>query len=318
MLGSAIDVMGAGNAALKAQQSTRSRRMAYVHGTVSIYGLLEETVGNLIMEVASEYPQIYSNYSSLPDAVRHSHREYSLRTLLEGDRVRLRDPINENVNLSILAANYNNLPLQLNSAAFTYTTANYRHAHIADLMRRLDIDIQGLPATDPVQEALTNSGLEFRDAEALILDLVDRRNQIVHSYQTAELLEFSVLAAYLDVIQAYLTQLFHMTSDHLLWVVSEKKLTSIGVAAKRWTHSVGVEMTNGQIQAPCTIMLIKERRVLLRGTQSIQSKGTPIHGKVETSGEPIELGISIDSPLPASVIGAKVFVLPDRWLHLAV
>ena len=292
--------------------------MAYVHGIVSIYGLLEERVDNLIIEIASEYQQIYSSYNDLPDNVRNSHREYSLRVLLEGSRVRVRDPINENVNLSILAANYNNLPLQLNSAAFTYTTANYRHSHIAELMRRLDIDIKELPSMQSVSDALINSGLEFRDAAALILDLVDRRNEVVHSYQTNELLEITVLTAYLDVIQAYLMELYLIASNHLLQILSENKLSSIGVAAKRWSHSVGVEMKSGRIQAPCSIILIKDRRVIVRLAHSLQSDGIPIPGKMETSGELIELGIGIDSPVPESVIGAKVFVLPDRWIHLAV
>jgi hypothetical protein len=320
VLGAAIDKLDPDNQILKSQRSARSRRMAYVHAIISMYGLMEEHVDNLIMEVASTYQQIYTKYSDLPESVRGRHREYSLRVLLDGDRVPLRDPINEVVCLNVLAANYNNLPLQLNPAAFTYSTANYRHAHISELMLRLDIDIAGALTSQPFRSALVDSGLEFRDAEGLIIDLVSRRNEIAHSYQTVELLEVNVLSAYLDVIAAYMKQLFSIASDHLLRVLSQNRLISIGKAVKSWGEraAVGVDMIAGQILAPCRVLFIKEQRTFVRSAQSLQSNGINIEGKLESDGNVIQLGIGLDSQLPSAVEGAEVFVLPDRWIHLGI
>ena len=93
------------------------------------------------MEVAEAYSRLYRHYSDLPESVRKSHREFSLRVLLDGERARLREPIDEVASLNVLASSYGDSPLRLNVSAFTYATANYRHSCIAELMRRLDIDI---------------------------------------------------------------------------------------------------------------------------------------------------------------------------------
>ena len=320
VLGAAIDNLDPDNKILKSQRSARSKRMAYVHGIISMYGLIEEHVDNLIMEVASTYEQIYATYSDLPENVRARHREYSLRVLLDGDRVPLRDPINEVVCLNVLAANYNNLPLQLNPAAFTYSTANYRHAHIFDLMLRLDLDITGALTSQSVQSALADSGLEFRDAEGLIIDLVSRRNDVAHSYQTVELLTVDVLSAYLDVISAYMKQLFSIASEHLLRILSQNKLTSIGKVVNSWREraAVGVDMTAGQIMAPCKVLFVKGQRTFVRNALSLRSNEITIGGKLESDGDVIQLGIGLDSALPSAVEGSEVFILPDRWIHLAI
>ena len=322
MLGSAIETAYADNNVLRAQLVTRSRRMAYVHGVISIYGLIEEHIDNLIMEAASTYSQLYTGYDKLPENVRANHREYSLRVLLDGDKARLREPINEITNLNVLTANYNNyssgLPLQLNFAAFTYSTANYRHPYISHLMRRLNFEVDDVPSEPLVQQALGNSGLEFRNVEALLDDLVTRRNEIAHSYQTLDLLETDLLLSYLDVVAAYIRQVFLMASKHLLRVLASQDLPSLGEVVKVWTNRVGVDMTGGRIQTPCHILLIKDQRVFVRSVESLQSEDVPIVGALEYMDDVIKLGISIDAPLQQSIEGARVFVLPARWLHLEI
>ena len=318
VLGSAINSTYMENKILRAQLFGRSRRMTYVHGIVSIYGLIEEHIDSLMMEIASAYAKLYPSYGDLPECVRLSHRECSLRVLLDGDKAKLRESISEAVNLNILTANYNNAPLQLNPAAFTYANANYRPTYVAQLMRRLDINIDSLVDSLPVKQALSDSGLEFRNAEVLLDDLVRRRNKITHSYQASELLEVAILVAYLDVVSAYLKELFAVASTHLLGVLAAQRLKSIGSLVKRWTECVGVEMTAGRIQSPCNLMFIKESRVFVRTISSLQSGGIPIAGVLENPGEMIELGLAIDEPLPNSIEGAKVFVLPDNWLYLKI
>jgi HEPN superfamily RiboL-PSP-like protein len=318
ILGSAINAAHSGNKILRMQLSTRSRRLAYVHGMISIYGLIEEHVDNLIMEVASTYQQLYTYYDDLPEFVRSSHHEYSLRILLDGDKIRLREPISETVNLNILTGNYNNAPLRLNTSAFTYSTANYRHPHIIQLMRRLDLDISTLIAAPAVKSALADSGLEFRDAEALLHDLVERRNEIAHSYQALELLEIGVLVAYLDVVACYLKELFSVASNHLLHILAAQHLKPIGTLVKCWTDWVGVDMTSGSVKAPCSAMFIKDERVFVRTVASLQSEGASIVGILEPSEDVVKLGMSVDEPLPPTAEGAQVFVLPDRWLYLSI
>jgi hypothetical protein len=318
MLGAAIEASYSHNKVLRTQLTTRSRRMAYVHGIISIYGLIEEHIDNLIMEVASIYSQVYTGYDKLPEIVRASHREYSLRALLDGDKARLREPINETTNLNVLTANYNNAPLQLNFAAFTYSTANYRHSHVTQLMHRLDIDVESVVTDQLLKQALSNSGLEFRSIDRLLDDLVDRRNEIAHSYQTVALLETSFLAAYLDVVAAYIRAIYSLASSHVLHVLASEHLSFLGRVVKVWTNRVGVHMESGRVQSPCHVLFVKEKKIFVRAVDSLQSEDIPVVGSLEYEGDIVKLGMSIDSPLQSSLEGAKVFLLPDRWLYLSI
>ena len=318
VLGAAIETTHADNPILKKQRIVRSRRIAYVHGIISIYGLIEEHVDNLITEIADTYSRLYSRYSELPQSVRFSHRECSLRILLDGERARLREPIDEVSSLNVLAANYNDTSIQLNSSAFTYSNANYRLPYITELMHRLDVDITNSVAAPSVVQALSESGLDFRDVNALVHDVVERRNEIAHSYQTVELLEVGVLGAYLDVVAAYLRELFSIASNHLLRVLASQNLKPIGEVVRCWTMAVGVDMTNGRIQTPCTVMFIKAQRVFVRTVGSLQSNGITLEGPLEYAGETIQLGLSINEALPQSTEGGQAYVLPDQWIYLSV
>jgi hypothetical protein len=321
ILTAAIDAATVDNPVLRSQRAIRSRRMAYVHGIVSIYGLLEEHIDSLIMEVAEVYSRLYSRYGDLPESVRRSHREYSLRVLLDGDRVRLREPIDEVSSLRVLASSYDDSPVRLNIAAFTYATANYRYPLVADLMRRLNIEIDRVVDANSVKEALSSSGLDFRRVDALIDDVVERRNEIVHSYNTTlELLDAGVLLAYLDVIAAYLEEMFSLASNHLLEILASRHLKPIGAVVHVWPNAsaVGVDMSSGKIQAPCKVMIIKSPQVFMRNVQSLQSNNIPIDGILEYVDQTIQLGMSLDEALPQSAEGGKAYILPDQWAYLSI
>jgi hypothetical protein len=296
----------------------RSKRMCYVNGIVSMYGLIEEGVDNLIMEVATTSQQIFKRYGDLPERIQDSHREMSLRAILDEGRVPLRERLDHSASLHILANNYTDAPVQLNKAVFTYSTANYRHAHITELLRRLDVDVSSCATTEKVAEELSNSGLQFRDAETLIRDLVERRNQVAHSYRTTELLDVKVLLAYLKVVSPYLEALFEAASKHLLRQLAHQELIRLGTVGRAWTRTLGLDMTAGYLEPPCHILLIKEKTVHVARVLTLQSNGKDVDGGVEYPGSPTALGLGISDALPRGLKNAEVYGLPDKWAHLSV
>ncbi|WP_435586071.1 HEPN domain-containing protein [Micromonospora aurantiaca (nom. illeg.)] len=301
---------------LQQQQVSRSKRMAYVHGIVSIYGLLEQHVGAALMETASAYESICTRYSQVPERLLSAHREFTLRAMLDSDRVRLSEPINESSALAILASSLNEQPVRLNRSVFTYSTANYRHAHVADLFRRLDVEVQNCPSSPEVLAVIREEGLEFRDGESLLSDLAERRNEIAHSYRVTNLLDATVMTAYLAVVEKYLNALLHAASQRLLHELSRHHLVKIGTVVDTWTSAYGVDMTAGHIQSPCHVLLLKEGRADALNVLSLQSGGETITGRVEYTSETIQLGLGFSAPVPANWKNADVFVLPERWLHL--
>lgn len=298
------------------QRTARSKRMAYVHGIVSIYGLLEQHVDLIVMEVAKSFEEICTHYSHLPDRLRSAHREFTLRAALDKDRVRLRETFNESTALSVLAAGVNDSPVRLNKSVFTYSTANYRHPHIVDLLRRVDVEVEDCSKVAQVSSAIQAQGLSFRDAEPLLFDLAQRRNEVAHSYQTSDLLDSSVLIGYLTVVAEYLKAAISEASQRLLQELAARHLTNIGKVVHAYTSSYGVDMIAGHIQCPCSILLVKGGRAGVLVAQSLQSEGGDLAGRVEYAAETIQLGIGFAGPVPSTWNNAEVFVLPDKWLHL--
>ncbi|MFJ7154488.1 hypothetical protein ACIQUQ_06080 [Streptomyces sp. NPDC101118] len=296
--------------------TARSRRQSYVNGVVSIYGLLEENIDKLVIEVASAYGGIFELHSDLPERMRDAHREYLLRFLLEKDKIRLREPIQENAALHALMSASSGVSPNLLPSILTYATANYRHSYILDLLHRVDVDARKRVEGGRVAEKLADSGLNFASVDSLILDLVTRRNEVAHSYHTVDMLDVDTLKAYLDVMQAYIQELQIAASEKVLRVLSEKRLQPIGKVAKAWTSALGVDMDAGSIEAPCSVLLVRESGISALDIDSLQSGGQSIPGTVRHLSDVLKMGLGFSAGKPGNVEGASVFVLPDRWEYL--
>ncbi|MEV7952771.1 HEPN domain-containing protein [Streptomyces sp. NPDC088141] len=314
----ALDTAYSGDRQKLGVLASRSRRQSYVNGIISIYGLLEENVDKLVIEVASLYGSIYAKYADLPERTRDAYRELSLRCLLEKDRVRLRQPINESAAIHSLVSNSSDVPPQLEPSVFTYATSNYRFSYVLDLLLRVGVDARRRIEAGRTLKALTDSGLNFRSVDSLISDLVTRRNEVAHSYQTVDMLDVSTLKAYLEVIRVYLEELQLAASETILRVLADKRLELIGKVSHVWKQAIGVEMSAGSIEAPCSVLLVRESAVAVLSVSSLQSGDTPLVGRVRYASEVLEVGMGFSGEKPNGTEGAEVFVLPDRWTYLSL
>ncbi|MGW4687539.1 HEPN domain-containing protein [Streptomyces sp. NPDC004244] len=297
---------------------SRSRRQSYVNGIISIYGLLEENVDKLVIEVASLYGGIYARYADLPERTREAYRELSLRCLLEKDRVRLRQPINESAAIHSLVSNSSDIPPQLVPSVFTYATSNYRFSYVLEILMRVGVDAKRRVEAGRTLQALKDSGLNFRSVDSLISDLVTRRNEVAHSYQTVDILDVSTLKAYLDVIQVYLEELQLAASETILRVLARNQLESIGKVTHVWKAAIGVDMSAGSIEAPCSVLLVRESAIDVVSIASLQSGGSPLSGRIRYASEVLQVGMGFLGDKPNVTEGAEVFVLPDKWTYLSL
>jgi hypothetical protein len=298
--------------------TSRSKRQSYVNGVISLYGLLEESVDQLVIEVSSAYSGIYQKYLDLPEKIREAHRELSLKSLLDAGRVRLREPLDEQAAILALASNANNMPPQLISSVFTYATANYRLPFILELLLRIDVDAKAKVESGAAQSALVASGLIFRNVESLLSDLATRRNDAAHSFKTIDLLDVSTLKAYLDVVQALIEELHNIARERVLRCLTEQQLAPIGKVVNVWTSALGVDMDSGSIEAPCRVILVRNASVTVVDVVTLQSNGSPISGRVQCVSEIIPLGMGFSGLKPSGAAGATVFVLPDKWTYLTL
>ncbi|MFF7352937.1 MAE_28990/MAE_18760 family HEPN-like nuclease [Streptomyces filipinensis] len=299
----------------------RSKRQSYVSGIVSLYGLLEESVDRVIVEVADAYAGIFPSYSDLPERTQALYKELCLRSLLDKDRVRLREPLNEGAALHSLASSASNLQPQLISPVFTYATSNYRFPYIVELLLRVDVDVKVGLNSSRIEKMMSDAGLNFRGLETFLEDLVTRRNEVAHSYahNEADMLDLDLLRAYLDVVQAFIEDLHRVACERVLRGLLRARLTSIGKVAHVWSNAIGVDMTAGEIQAPCKVVLLRESTMRVIDVQSLQSDGSPLQGRIQAASDSIALGIAhAGDKVAAGYKGAETYVLPERWSYLSV
>jgi hypothetical protein len=216
-----------------------------------------------------------------------------------------------------LAACLADSALRLNSSVFTYATANYRHDYIHRMLSRVDILMDDRRKASLGRSLIEASGLEFGSAEALLRDLVQRRNEVAHSYSVQELLDADVLSAYLGVVEAYLVDLIEEASCQLLRKLAEQSLVRLGTVAHSWSHSVGVDMSAGRLSAPCTVLFLKPTLTALVDVASLQVNGVT-QSIAATDGSLIEVGMGIDGGVPSHAVGAEVYLLREGFEDLDV
>ncbi|GAA2436835.1 HEPN domain-containing protein [Streptomyces glaucus] len=298
--------------------AARSKRQSYVNGIISLYGLLEESVDKVVIEVAEAYSGIFSRYSHVPERTRVAYKEFSLRSLLEAERVRLREPIDEAAAIHALTSSVNNMQPQWLPVVFTYATANYRFPYIAELLHRVDIDVRSNINESAIRGMLTDSGLDFRSTEGFLADLVARRNEVAHSYQALNLLDVDTLRAYLDVTEFFIEDLQRVASERVLRCLTEQQLQPMGKVAHVWRQAIGVDMTSGVIQTPCKVVLVRGSSLSVIDAQSLQSDGIPLEGRVQADAGTLPLGISFSGQLLGNFEGGDAFVLPEKWSYLSI
>lgn len=321
VLRSALSAAHAGDKHKLSTLMARSKRQSYVSGIISLYGLLEESVDRVMVEVADAYAGIFDSYSALPERTQAIYKELCLRSLLDKDRVRLREPIDEGAALHSLASTESNIPPRLVSPVFTYATSNYRFLYIVELLLRVDVDLKAGLNSSHIEKIMSDTGLHFRSVETFLEDLVSRRNEVAHSYthNESDMLDLDLLRAYLDVVEAFIEEIHRVACERVLRSLLSTKLASIGKVAHVWTSAIGVDMVAGEIQAPCKVILVRESTMRVIDVDSLQSGGSPLQGRIQATSDTIELGVAyLGDKVVAGYKGADTYVLPERWSYLSV
>jgi hypothetical protein len=313
----ALAAAHSGNKVKHAALTAGAKRQSYVSGIVSLYGLLEESVNKLLVEIADAYCSIHATFLELPERTRTAYTDLTLRCLSEGIKTRLRPPLEEKAALHSLVSNADNLQPRLLSSVFTYSTANYRFSYIAELMLRLDLDVSEMLRRPEINEKFGSLGLDFRSVDAFLEDLVERRNEVAHSYQTDNLVDVGTLRAYLEIVETFVVQLHKLASERLLRRLTEtSRLTRLGKVVHVWTSAIGIDMASGELEAPCTVILVREASLIAVDVLSLQVDSKPVEGRVKVDSDVLQLGAATQDHIGSKWEGAEAFVASEKWLHL--
>lgn len=293
------------------EYASRARRATYSTTIVGCYGLIEQTIDSVLISVAVAYGRIYDQYGELPDTVRKNHRELILTCLRDGDKARTRRKVIESPAIQALGRKLEE-SAHLISDVFTLSTANYRLPYVELLFNRLGIDIgKGLGNNEPVN-AMAKAG--FANYESFIEELVQRRNDLAHSYGDDNLIGPGQLAAYVEIVSSYLLSISRVSNHALLKLLIDKQLAPIGRVVRTWSGRVGIRLTKGSIK-------VGDRLLLMKDEWSTSHMVTDIYSEEKSLDEAVfidkELDVSAQvAGVPTNAENALAYVISTEWKDL--
>ncbi len=286
---------------------SRARRMTYANTIVGSYGLIEQTIDSVLTTLAESYGRLYATFGDIPETVRVQHRELILQCLRDGDRARTRKLINERDAIEALGRTLDGRA-DLVPEVFTMSTANYRTPYVTGLFSRLAVNIdEGLSRNEP-RDALELAG--YANYESFIADLVQRRNDLAHSYGDDNIIAPTVLRAYVDIVAAYLHSVVRVANRHVIKLLTAR-LMPVGQVVQTWTGRLGIRMTAGSLAVGDRVLVQKEEWCTSHFVQSLQSE-SQAHEKITVGDRSINVGAQVDC-VPAGAENASVFVLTNDW-----
>lgn len=220
---------------------TEKKIFEYKAIVISLYGILERHIELWIKEHLDELPKWIPAYNLLPDKLKESNFELSIKLIsiisenryVKFDHLEKEDVLT-NLNSCISEA----LDFKINSDAFVILSGNLKHPKIVELFKPLDIALEKmLQDNDEFSGYLINKfGENMANISSNILyekinDLVIRRNDISHGSSIDELLDISSFEEYIEFLENYGKAIFNILiakeieyeSKHLSFQINEIK-----------------------------------------------------------------------------------------------
>lgn len=274
---------------------------------ISLYGLIEQTIDAILVGAAAAHSTMYAKLEDLPDHVRSEYRSLLLRYLQDEERVRFRGSYSENAGVAALSA-APGAPVDLLSSVFTLKTANYRAAYVRSLFERLLINVEGGLNVGLPSSSLDATG--FASYASFLDDLVERRNEIAHSYGDSNLLGEALLSHYAEIVFTYLDRVERVVNRAILKVTLERTTAPIGVVVKTWTGRIGIELDSQALQVGDTIVLLKDDWCTSHAIQSLMSEGVEADS-FSVTGASLNVAAGVESA-PTHAENAVVYLLSDH------
>ena len=187
----------------------RKRRYDYNSVIVSLYGVLEQFIEQLISNHVSWLNSSYKNYESLPEAIKKNHLERTLAIIPRLEASRYKNSLTAATLIRNLDSCFSNEDkYRLNTEAFVHHTANFRSdvieaqfallglAQMTAFVRHYNPLYAYLKKQYPDRDITT---LSKNEIFFFLDDLADRRNEVSHG-SPSQLLSNETLLEYVELI----------------------------------------------------------------------------------------------------------------------
>lgn len=173
---------------------------------VSLYGLLERYVEDLLSEVVRSAARAVPSSAHLPERIRSHHLPLTLDVLNALQANRYRGEADTGSLIGTLDKYLGGTAgVHVNDQVFMHHTANFR----SDVIRQSCERVGFSPLADMTKDSLFVELVKdrFPDEENIFYvvdDLAERRNEVAHGAPPQQLLTGALMLAYVDVVEAHL------------------------------------------------------------------------------------------------------------------
>ncbi len=195
---------------------------------ISMYGLLEKYIEIWMKEYLDALSSVIRDYTKLSDKIKKEHFDLSLRlinTMSNRESAKYQHLTKEQVLSQLNQCITNPSSYKLNTEAFCILSGNLKHDKIVELFVPIDVKINdGLKRNrtlisyiEQEQQIENISNLNTNALYGTINDIVDRRNTIAHGSEVIDdLLDYSVLVAYIDFLEKYCQGIFEVLHEEFI------------------------------------------------------------------------------------------------------
>lgn len=212
---------------IKYNTDINKRRYDYNLIIITLYGILEGFMEQIIVVYLENINDYVSNYQSLPEAIQNNH------VVLSADLIKYTKTLSkyENILVNDIILNLNSClngkdKYKINVDAFTYHSSNFRKDMIRDFFKNVgvyditknickaEVFIKFFSFNDGVTEDNVKKYQENKFFEYLD-DLVERRNQIAHGLDIDDLLSLEILTTYGLYLKALINSIYNILNFEL-------------------------------------------------------------------------------------------------------
>ncbi|WP_156161850.1 MAE_28990/MAE_18760 family HEPN-like nuclease [Nocardia vulneris] len=293
------------------------RSQTYGFSIILIYTIHERFVRDLMEVMTQLMAEMYSRYEDLPDVVRSSHLEQTLSRFQDlARRPSASDGSSLLGEIYDLAACLDGT-VQLNSAAMSHSSANFKPSVIRDVLRRLDF---ALPS-----EAIASDYGEFpfgalngiyTTPESVLDDLTQRRNVIAHGADP-EIMDLETLRAVAAAIYRYDLWIFRRIAHSRLFALLDRFGIELGTVRNAWKNSDTqvksiVNLLDVSVEVrPGSLVYQGGEKKACYTINSIQVDRTPVPVAMPGAG-PFGVDLGVTAPQEATLM-----TFPPQWQRLA-
>ncbi|MYT05917.1 MULTISPECIES: HEPN domain-containing protein [Streptomyces] len=189
-------------------RSAEWRRMIYSGTVINMYGALEQFVDDIVKKYASFTNILFTEYEKVPEALRKAHDEQARRLLNRDSGGRLSRDDTDHMVRCLASCLDGGTEFKISGTALSYHDNNLKIGILSEIFGRVNVSLDAITKAldlDAFENGILN-GI-YADLDSLLLDLVNRRNEISHG-DYPDLLEPDVLSGVANVLKWLVAALF--------------------------------------------------------------------------------------------------------------